>query len=64
MSVVVSKALETVRDKVPESFMSAIVKSVQYHLIKDVQNEFDANTVLNAFEEKSNKIYAFERLPS
>ena len=55
MSVVVNKALETVRDKVPEAFMSAIEKSVQYHLMKDVQNEFDANTVLNAFDESQIK---------
>ena len=55
MSVVVSRALEGVRDRLPDVFVNAIEKSVQYHVMKDVQSEFDASTVLNAFEERGIK---------
>ncbi len=52
MSVVVYRAIQGVRDKMPEGFVNALEKSVQRHVMKDIQSEFDIKTVLDAFEEK------------
>ena len=55
MSVVVCKALEGVRNEIPEGFSSAIDKSVQRHVIKDVQSECDIKTLLDEFEQRGIK---------
>ncbi|MBE5741956.1 MAG: hypothetical protein E7360_01395 [Clostridiales bacterium] len=55
MSVIVCKAIENVRQEMPEGFLNAIDRSVQRHVIKDVQSEIDIKTVLDAFEDNGIK---------
>ncbi len=50
MSVIVFKALEQVKDALPEKFFSALQASMHRHVVKDVQSEYDIQTVLTALE--------------
>lgn len=51
MSVVVFTALENVKEKLSNSFLTAIMRSTNIHVMLDVQSLHDINTVLSAFEE-------------
>ena len=55
MSVVVFKALESVKDKLLPQFWTALQRSAHRHVMLDVQSEYDINTVLTAFEERGLK---------
>ena len=55
MSVVVFKALEKVLDALPAPFMAALQKSVQRHVMLDIQSEYDVETFLTALEEHGYK---------
>ena len=52
MSVVVIKALEKVKENLSPQFLSALERSAHFHVMLDVQSEYDINTVLTAFEKK------------
>lgn len=55
MSVVVFKALESVKDKLLPQFWTALQRSAHRQVMLDVQSEYDINTVLTAFEERGLK---------
>lgn len=55
MSTVVFKALEKVKDKILPQFLTAIQRSVNRHVMLDVQSGYDIETVLSAFEKRGLK---------
>ena len=50
MGVVVFKALEKVKEQLLPQFFGVLQDCVHYHVILDVQSEYDIHTVLMAFE--------------
>ena len=52
MSVVAVRALEDVKDKLPQKTMSALERSAYRHLTYDVQSERSMKMLLSAFEER------------
>lgn len=50
MSVIVLKALEQVKEKLPPKFLSSLQFVAHRHVMWDVQSEYDIATVLTAFE--------------
>ena len=55
MSTVVFKALENVKEKILPQFLTAIQRSVNRHVMIDVQSGYDIETVLSAFEKRGLK---------
>ena len=55
MSVIVFYALENVKDKLLPEFVSALQRSVHYHVMLDVQSEYDTKEFLSAMEERGLK---------
>ena len=55
MSTVVFKALEKVKEKILPQFLAAIQRSVNRHVMLDVQSGYDIETVLSAFEKRGLK---------
>jgi len=55
MSTVVFKALENVKEKILPQFLTAIHRSVNRHVMIDVQSAYDIETVLSAFEKRGLK---------
>ncbi|MBE5737078.1 MAG: hypothetical protein E7348_01625 [Clostridiales bacterium] len=55
MSTVVFKALENVKEKILPQFLTAIQRSVNRHVMIDVQSAYDIETVLSAFEKRGLK---------
>lgn len=55
MSVVVFYALERLHARLHAQFLSALQRSVRRQIMRDVQSEYDVDTVLSALEEKGLK---------
>lgn len=55
MSVIVFRALENVKEKLPRDLMSVLQHSMQRHVMLDVQSEYDKNEFLSAMEERGLK---------
>lgn len=50
VSVILFYALEHIKELLPHAFYNALKRSVEFHIMNDVQSEADEETVLNAFE--------------
>jgi hypothetical protein len=55
MSTVVFKALEKVKGKILSQFLTAVQRSVNRHVMMDVQSAYDIETVLSSFEKRGLK---------
>ena len=55
MSVIAFKALEMVKDRIPQELALLLQRSVQRHVMLDVQSEYDKNEFLSAMEERGLK---------
>ena len=55
MSVIVYRALEKVKDNLPRDLISILQRSMQRHVMIDVQSEYDKNEFLSAMEARGLK---------